>query len=125
VLHLAYGWIVLHLALRVLQEVGGLGLHVATHALTAGAMGSLIISMMTRTARGHTRRPLKADHFDVACYLLVTAGAVVRVFVPLLMPAWFPHTVIVSAILWSMAFALYAIRYWPVLRRARLDGKPD
>jgi uncharacterized protein involved in response to NO len=124
VLHLAYGWIVLHLALRVLQEIGGLGLHVATHALTAGAMGTLIIGMMTRTARGHTGRPLRADHFDVACYLLVTAGAVVRVFVPLVMPVWFLQTVIVSAILWSMAFALYAIRYWPVLTRARLDGKP-
>ncbi len=124
VLHLAYAWIVLHLALRALQEVGGLGLPVATHALTAGAMGTLIIGMMTRTARGHTGRPLKADRFDVACYLLVSAGAVVRVFVPLVMPVWYLDTVIVSAMLWSMAFALYAIRYWPILTRARLDGKP-
>lgn len=121
VLHLAYAWIVLHLVLRALQEIGALGLPVATHALTAGAMGTLIIGMMTRTARGHTGRPLKADNFDVACYLLVSAGAVVRVFVPLLMPVWFLNTVLVSAMLWSMAFALYAIRYWPVLTRARLD----
>lgn len=124
VLHLAYGWIVLHLALRALQEVGGLGFPVATHALTAGAMGILIIGMMTRTARGHTGRPLKADHVDVACYLLVSAGAVVRVFVPLVMPGWFLNTIIVSAMFWSMAFAVYAIRYWPILTRARVDGKP-
>ena len=123
-LHLAYGWLVLHLMLRALQEVGGLGIPVATHALTAGAMGTLILGMMTRTSRGHTGRPLKADRFDVACYLLVSAGAVVRVFVPLVLPVWFLETVIVSAMLWSMAFALFAIRYWPVLTRTRLDGKP-
>jgi len=30
----------------------------------------------------------------------------------------------VFAALWSAAFALYAVRYWPILTRARLDGKP-
>jgi uncharacterized protein involved in response to NO len=33
-------------------------------------------------------------------------------------------TVQLSGLLWSAAFGLYAIRYWPVLTRARLDGKP-
>ena len=56
---------------------------VAAHALTVGAVGGLIIGMMTRTARGHTARPLRADRMDVACYLLVLAAGVVRVAVPL------------------------------------------
>ena len=29
-----------------------------------------------------------------------------------------------AGVLWAAAFGLYAIRYWPVLTRARLDGKP-
>jgi len=33
-------------------------------------------------------------------------------------------TVIASALCWSGAYALYAVRYWPVLTRPRLDGKP-
>jgi uncharacterized protein involved in response to NO len=33
-------------------------------------------------------------------------------------------TVVVSGSCWSAAFALYTIRYWPVLTRSRLDGKP-
>ena len=36
----------------------------------------------------HTARPMRADRFDVACYALVPAAAVVRVGVPLVAPAW-------------------------------------
>jgi uncharacterized protein involved in response to NO len=32
--------------------------------------------------------------------------------------------VVASGLCWSAAFALYAVRYWPVLSRPRLDGKP-
>lgn len=124
VLHLAYGWIVLHLSLRTLAEIGWISSSTAIHALTAGAMGTLIIGMMTRTARGHTGLALKADRYDVTCYLLVQAGAVVRVFAPLLVPALLLPSILVSALLWSAAFALYAVRYWPLLTRARVDGRP-
>jgi uncharacterized protein involved in response to NO len=48
----------------------------------------------------------------------------VRVVVPLLAPSQTIHSVLASAVLWSGAFALYAVCYWPVLTRARLDGKP-
>ena len=124
VLHAAYAWIPLHLALRATGELGWIAPSIATHALTVGAIGALVIGMMTRTARGHTARPLRADGFDTACYALVLLAAAVRVGAPLLMPAWWMQAVVASAALWSAAFALYALRYWPVLTRARLDGKP-
>ena len=124
VLHLGYAWIVMHLALRTLAEFDLISASVATHALTVGAIGTLTIGMMTRTARGHTGRLLKADRFDVTCYLLVLASATIRVFVPVAVPAWLIASALVSAALWSSAFALYAVRYWPLLTRARADGKP-
>ena len=124
VLHVAYAWIPLHLALRAASELGWISGSAATHALTVGAAGGLIIGMMTRIARGHTARPLRADRFDIACYALVLTAALVRVLVPLAEPAWAMHAVICSAGLWSAGFALYAVRYWPVLTRPRLDGKP-
>jgi len=77
VLQAAYAWIPLHLALRAAAEMGWVAATVATHALTVGAAGGLIIGMMTRTARGHTARPLRADRFDIACYALVLLAAVV------------------------------------------------
>jgi uncharacterized protein involved in response to NO len=124
VLHAAYAWIPLHLALRGAVELGWVGSTVAVHALTVGAIGGLTIGMMTRTARGHTARPLRADRFDVACYLLVLAAALIRVVLPPLAPAWTMQAVVASAGLWSAGFGLYALRYWPVLSRPRLDGKP-
>ena len=124
VLHVAYAWIPVHLALRGLAEMGWVTASVATHALTVGAIGGLIIGMMTRTALGHTGRPLKAGRADVTCYLLVLAAALIRVFVPLLAPAQLINSVLWSAALWSAGFALYAVSYWPVLTRVRLDGKP-
>ena len=52
------------------------------------------------------------------------AAAVVRVAGALLAPGAYPATVVGSASLWSLAFAIYFVRYWPVLTRPRLDGKP-
>ncbi|MEO8311867.1 MAG: NnrS family protein [Caldimonas sp.] len=124
VLHLAYLWVPIHLLLRALAESGIVAASAATHALTVGAAGGLVIGMMTRTARGHTARPVCADGVDVACYVLVAAAAAVRVALPLAAPAQTLPAVWASALLWSAGFALYAIRYWPVLTRPRLDGRP-
>lgn len=124
VLHAAYAWIVVHLLLRALAAAGLVGESVAIHALTLGAIGGLTIGMMTRTAKGHTGRLLVADGYEVAAYGLVMAAALVRVAGALLVPAAHLATVVGSASLWSLAFAIYFLRYWPVLTRPRLDGKP-
>jgi uncharacterized protein involved in response to NO len=124
VLHLAYAWIVVHLGLRAAATVGWVLPSLATHALTVGGIGGLVIGMMTRTARGHTARMLQADRFDVASYVLVALAALTRVALPLVASGETMHAVAGSAVLWSAGFAVYAVRYWPVLSRPRLDGRP-
>ena len=124
VLHAAYGWIVIYLVLRALAAFGLVAPPLAVHALTIGAIGGMTIGMMTRTARGHTGRSLMADKFEVACFVLVQLAALVRVFGGLFLGSAYLATVLVSGLCWSVAFALYAIRYWPVLSRERPDGKP-
>jgi uncharacterized protein involved in response to NO len=124
VLYGAYVWVPVHFALRALAELGAVPSPSATHALTVGAIGGLIIGMMTRTARGHTARPLRADRVDTTCYVLVLLAAVTRVAVPLAAPELLLLAVQWSAALWSAGFGLYAARYWLVLTRARVDGKP-
>jgi len=124
VLHLAYAWMVVYLVLRGSAELGLVEPVFAVHALTIGAIGGMTIGMMTRTARGHTGRQLKADRYEVACFGLIAIAAFVRVFGGMALPSAYVATVMVSGICWSIAFALYAIRYWPVLSRVRVDGKP-
>jgi uncharacterized protein involved in response to NO len=117
VLHVAYAWIPLHLAFRALASMGWTSPSAANHALTVGAIGGMTIGMMTRTALGHTGRKLIAGKAEVTCYALVSAAAVVRVFVPLLFPSLIIYAVLASGLMWSAGFAVYAFRYWPILSR--------
>ncbi len=124
VLHLAYAWIPVHLVLRAAAEFAWVPRHLAVHALTVGAIGGLTIGMMVRTARGHTGRPLVADRFEVACFVLIALAAATRVVWPLLAPTHYLPSVLLSSILWSAGFLLYALRYLPILTRPRFDGLP-
>ena len=124
ILHLSYAWIVVHLALRGLAAFDLAPAVLATHALAVGAIGGLTLDMMTRTARGHTARPLAAGRAEIAAYVLVQLAAAVRVFLPLLLPAAYTTAVVLSAILWSAAFTVFVVAYYPILTRPRLDGLP-
>ncbi len=124
ILHASYAWIVIHLVLRALAAIGWVAAPLAIHALAIGTIGGMTMGMMTRTARGHTGRSLVADGYEVACFALVQLAALIRVAGALLLPGAYLATVIASGLCWSAAFAIYAVRYWPVLSRARLDGKP-
>jgi len=124
ILHLSYAWIVVHLALRGCAGFGLAPETLASHALTVGAIGGLTLGMMTRTARGHTARPLTAGNAEIAAYLLVHIAAAIRVFGPLLLPSAYMLAVLLSALLWSAAFAVFVIAYYPILTRPRLDGQP-
>jgi len=124
ILHLSYAWIVVHLALRGCAGFGLAPEALAVHALTVGAIGGLTMGMMTRTARGHTGRPLRAGSAEIAAYWMVQLAAAVRVFLPLILPPAYAAAVMLSAVLWSAAFAVFVIAYIPILARPRLDGQP-
>jgi uncharacterized protein involved in response to NO len=122
ILHLSYAWIVAHLALRGLAGFDLVPAVVATHALTVGAIGGLTLGMMTRTARGHTARPLRVGAWETAAYTAVQGAAFVRVGVPMVMPEFYVASVVASAALWCAAFTIFTFVYIPILTRPRLDG---
>ena len=123
ILHLAYAWIPVGLFLLALAQPGWIGASIGVHALAVGATGGLIIGMVTRTARGHTGRPLQASRAEVLAYVLVMSAAVLRVLVPLAAPAWYAQALVVAAAGWTAAFVIYLVMYVPWLTRTRLDGK--
>ena len=115
ILHASYAWIVIHLALRALAGLDLVVPSLATHALTVGAIGGLTLGMMTRTARGHTGRPLVAGPAEVAAYALIQAAAVVRVVLPILAPSIYVWSVALAAALWTAAFVLFTVVFVPIL----------
>jgi uncharacterized protein involved in response to NO len=120
VLHLAYGWIAVGLALKGLAVFVPAVLPVlATHALTVGGIGGLTLGMMSRVSLGHSGRPILAAPPTVAAYALVNLAALVRVGMPLVAPGQYFASLVTSGALWSAAFALFVWVYWPILTRPR------
>lgn len=123
ILHLSYAWIPVGLVLLALGALGAVPESAGLHALTIGAIGGLIIGMITRTALGHTARPLKAGRIETTAYVLVQLAVVLRL-VPMLLPS-LPYLAwtTAAAVAWSLAFAVYLVKYVPVLAAPRLDGR--
>lgn len=125
VLHLAYLWLPVGLALHALDQLAGVSFAVYwMHALGAGAMGGMILAVMTRAALGHTGRALVVSRFIVAAYVLHTVSVVLRVFGPTLLPLPYALVVTVAGVAWVLAWLLFVIVYAPILLLPRVDGKP-
>ncbi len=122
ILHIGYAWLVLGVAaLGVASLEPALPLPAAIHALTAGAIGTMILGVMTRVSRGHTGRALAADRSTVLIYVLVVLAAGLRIAAAL------PSAAAVdllraAAALWIGAFGLFAVRYAPLLLGPRRAG---
>lgn len=114
VLHLGYAWIAAGLVLTGMSVwlPGLMPPAAGLHALTAGAIGTMTLAVMTRATLGHTGRALTADPGTVVIYASVSIGALLRVvatFVPNL------PLLSLSAGFWAAAFALFAVRYGVLL----------
>lgn len=94
------------------------------HLLAIGAIGGMILAMMSRVSLGHTGRPLDVPAYLSVAFGMVFAAAIIRALLPLLDIALTLSAWRLSAVLWSIAFSLFLVRYVPVLMRARVDGKP-
>ena len=119
ILHVGYAFVPLGLALKAVADLGGpIGTFAALHALTAGAMGVMILAVASRAALGHAGLPLVVTRPTIAAYVLVILGALLRVAVA------HPHAVLLAGVLWSAGYGLFAWVYWPILTRPRADGQP-
>ena len=125
VLHLGYLWLVIGLLLKAAAGFGAVDRSAASHALTGGAMATLILGMMARVALGHTGRKLEVSRPITAAFVLLTAAALIRVVLSATRPDWYPHSLTVAAVLWALAFLLFLIVYVPILVGPRADGTRD
>lgn len=115
VLHIGYAWLVLGAALLGLAMLGAnIPQSGAIHALTAGAIGTMILAVMTRATRGHTGRDLSADRATSLIYILVTLAAIARVAAAFV-AAWTMPLLIVAACFWIAAFGGFVLSYGPML----------
>lgn len=119
ILHAGYAWLPVGYALIAVSLLtDALVPTAALHALSAGAIGVMILAVMSRAALGHSGRPLTAPRLTAIAYVLVNIGAVLRVVVPV------SEGAIAAGLVWTAAYGLFLIDYWPILTRPRIDGRP-
>ena len=124
VLHLGYGWIVVGLLLAALSAVtNAVPAAVVSHAFGTGAIGTMILAVMSRASLGHTGRRLVAPRAIVATYYLVTLAAVLRVAAPLLPSEVYSPVLLAAGLAWAGAFLLFALVYAPILTTPRVHMK--
>jgi uncharacterized protein involved in response to NO len=120
VLHLGYAWIVFGAALLGISLLtAAVPESAAIHAFTAGAIGTMVLAVMTRVARGHTGRPLEADRVTITIYATIAAVAMMRIAAAFESDSVF--LLGLSALLWVASFALFVIAYGPMLFLPRID----
>ena len=114
ILHIGYLWLTLWFGLTGLAILApeAFSTPSALHALTAGAIGTMTMAIMTRAILGHSGRKLHAGRATQAIYALITAGAFLRVFAETL-SFDYVMTVTVSGTLWAGGFILFALTYGP------------
>ena len=123
ILHVGYAWVAIGLALLAASQLGSLVIQsAAVHALTAGAMGTMILAVMTRATLGHTGRELRAGPTTSVMYMLVTLGAALRVAASL-GTVDYPMGMEVAGLCWIGSFVLFILIYGPILFAPRLGEK--
>lgn len=123
ILHVGHAFLALGLVLRGVATVAPSLGSSATHALAAGAIGSLTLGMMSRVSLGHTGRMLAASRRTTFAFAAMAAAGALRVVAPLALGVY-TWLLVVATVFWVLAFALFLAEYVPILGRPREDGAP-
>lgn len=114
-LHIGYAWLPAGLALLGMSRlISDIPMSAGIHALTSGAMGGMILAVMTRATLGHTGRALTADKATLIIYVLVFFAALARVAASIV-PDVYEPLLIFAAVSWCAAFGLFSARYGAIL----------
>ena len=121
-LHLAYWFIPCGLGLYALHYAGTpLSLSTALHGLTAGAMGTIILAMITRVSLGHTGRSFETGQLVALSFALIFAAGLARVLGGLF-PQLGIHAYGLAILFWIVGYSIFLGNNCKALFTPRPDG---
>ncbi len=124
-LHFSYLFIPIGMIALLLYSIGVLSnISLALHCFTVGAMGGMILAMISRVSLGHTGRKLQPPKLMSWGYLSILIAATLRVALPALIPAAANWGIGIAGLLWIVAYGIYLVFYAPMLLAPRVDGRP-
>lgn len=111
-LHLSWVWLIAGTVLWILAEMHQIPVSAAVHALGAGAIASMILSVASRAALGHTGRSLHSHPLLTWAIVLLSLATISRITATLTGDSVWLHS---SGAAWFLAFALWLWRHAPIL----------
>jgi uncharacterized protein involved in response to NO len=124
ILHAGVIWLVLGLLARGLSLAFDVLPHTASlHVLTMGAIGTMIMGVMSRATLGHSGREMRAPPAMVMAYALLALSVVARAAGLVVGAALASPLLIVAGTLWTAAFGLFAGVIAPIVLLTRIDGR--
>jgi uncharacterized protein involved in response to NO len=94
------------------------------HLFAVGALGGVVLAMISRVTMGHTGRAIYEGPNMTIAFVAVIVAAVIRSVGVALWPQHMFILVDVSAGLWTLAFAMYVFYFGKMLVTPRVDGHP-
>ena len=123
-MHLGFAWLIVAFALRALASLSGAVPPAAwLHAFTIGALGLMMLGLMTRVSLRHTGRPLVTPYWLGWACAAMSAATLLRLAASLVdAGGWL---IGLAALLWAMPFVAYLLVFagallGPSLPRAAL-----
>ena len=96
----------------------------AFHAFSYGGIGIVTLGMMSRVSLGHTGRDIQSPpRVLTLSFILLLVGGVCRVFLPIFDMNHYITWILLSQILWAVAYLIFVIAYAHILTKPRIDGQ--
>ncbi len=116
-LHLSYWCIVIGLLMFGLSEITTIVSHSqAIHALTVGAMASMILSMISRVSLGHTGRIIIVGKTMIVAFVAILLAFIIRVFGIYWLESY-TLALTLAVTFWTLGFGCFVVLYLPILTK--------
>ncbi len=116
VFHRGHVWLASRFAFLGFSNTFGIGIGAAAlHAVSAGAMGTLILEMMPRVALGYYGGPIDASRITVVMFWCVVVGALLRTLGAAGAVEDYLLSLLLGGLICTAAWFLVTLSYWRVL----------
>ncbi len=109
-MHLGFAWLIAAFALQALANLSGtVPQEIWLHAFTIGALGLMMLGLMTRVGLRHTGRPLLAPRWLGWACAAMSAATLLRLTAPMTdVGGWL---IGLAALLWATPFVAYLVAF--------------
>jgi uncharacterized protein involved in response to NO len=92
--------------------------------LTIGAIGLMILAMISRVSLGHTGRQLKAHWLMGIAFFAIFVTTIIRFVGSEIFHEYISEALFMAGLFWVLGFGLFFLIYLPILTTPRVDGRP-